>query len=143
MKYTKYLSNMYECPFCKPEREKVLENSTAFLTYSIAPYHQDHLLVVPKRHFEELLEITDQELRDIDSLQKQALDLLSKLGYENISILVRNGKNSGKSIAHIHYNIIPNVLLGVTDHGGKDREVMTNEKISDLHTRLKSVEIEF
>lgn len=143
MKYTDYLSNIQECPFCRPERERILENSTAFLTYSLAPYHQDHLLILPKRHIEELLEITEQELKDIDDLQKRALNILSKLGYENFSVLVRNGENSGRSVAHLHYNIIPNVILGNVSEGRKDWEVMTDEKILDMRMRLKSVGVEF
>lgn len=125
------------------KRGKIIENSTAFLTYSIAPYHEDHLLVVPKRHTEEFLEITDQELKDMNDLQKRALGILSKLGHEGTSILIRNGKNSGKSVAHLHCNIIPDTVLGNIDFGSKEREIMTDEKISDLYARFKSVGIEF
>jgi len=125
------------------DKERILENGTAFLTYASAPYHADHLLVIPKRHFEELSEITDEELKDADNLQKQALQILSKLGHENVSILVRSGKNSGRSIAHLHYNIIPDILLGNVDHGGKDREMMTESEVLDFHARLKSIGLVF
>lgn len=141
MKYSDFLKTMSVCPFCDSARSSgvILENESSFLTYSLAPYHPDHLLVIPKRHMERLLEISDQEMRDIDPLQKQALLILKKFGYENISLLVREGDKSAKSVPHLHYHVIPNIRLGDTDHVGLDRMVMTEEEINALLSKIKNV----
>ena len=84
MKYEDLLKEMHNCPFCDlTKREKILENENAFLTYSLAPYHPDHLLICTKRHLENLLDLTDREVQDIDSLQKKGFKILHNLGYKN------------------------------------------------------------
>lgn len=106
------------------------ENAYAFLTYAIAPYHPHHLLVIPKRHFTAFLDITEDERAAIDALIEGGWRALTRLGYENITVLVREGKDSGKSIAHLHYHIIPNIRIGDVDHLGIDREVLSSEDIA-------------
>ncbi len=139
MKYSDLLKNLKTCPFCPDNRSIFIDRETAFLTYSLAPYHPDHLMVVPKRHIEHLLDVSDSEMRDIDILQKDGLKILQNLGYENISFLVREGDESGKSIKHLHYHIIPDITLGDQDHTGADREVLSDGEVEMLISRLQTV----
>jgi diadenosine tetraphosphate (Ap4A) HIT family hydrolase len=140
MKYTELLATMTACPFCDlHHRQVILENETAFLTFSIAPYHSDHLLVCPKRHVEHFLDLTSAEFNDIGNLQKQGLEILRKLGHDNVTFLVREGNGSGKSINHIHYHLIPEITLGNADHTGAERPVLDEAAIADLVARIKSV----
>lgn len=132
MRYCDYLKTLTGCPFCIKEHRGILEKETAVLTYSLAPYHKHHLLVIPKRHSEDILDITEQERGEIDALQKAGLKLLRKLGYENMSLLVRQGKDSGKSVAHVHYHIIPDIRLGNIDYSGGERQVMSSEEIDQF-----------
>jgi len=130
---------MHNCPFCVVGQRVVLENETAFLTYALAPYHPDHLLVIPKEHIEHVLEISGKVMSDLDSLQRAGLQLLNKLGHENVTLLVREGMGSGKSIPHLHYHLVPDVLLGDTEHNGHDRSVLTDDEIESLVSRLQAV----
>ncbi len=140
MKYIDFLDTVSGCPFCEDgTQEKILENETAYLTYSIAPYHPDHLLIVPRKHVEHLLDLSTNEIKDIEALQKNALEILSKLGYSNISIMVRDGARTGKSVSHLHYHVIPDIVLGDRDHAGKDRQVLDGGQIESLVQKLKSV----
>lgn len=116
-----------------------MENESAYLTYALAPYHQDHLLVVPKRHVEHLLEIAESEMRDIDDLLKKGWEMLTKLGYEDVSYVVREGKGSGRTVNHLHYHIIPEVRIGDIDHDGNGRSILTKEEIDATIARLKAV----
>ncbi len=70
MHYNDFLTTLKTCPFCELSQRILLENNSAYLTYSLAPYHPDHLLVVPKRHVEHILDLTDDEIKDIDALEK-------------------------------------------------------------------------
>ncbi|MFA6463511.1 MAG: HIT domain-containing protein [Candidatus Paceibacterota bacterium] len=128
------------CPFCKPKENDILKsNKSAYLTYALAPYHKDHLLVISKRHITEILDLTDEEVCDIYELNKEALIILKKLGYKDISVLIRDGDNTMKTVDHLHYNIIPNTRLGDIDHVGVGRVILTPEEISETITRIRSV----
>jgi ATP adenylyltransferase len=105
-----------------------VENEHAFLTFAIAPYHVDHLLIFPKRHVEKYIDLTESEMLDMFRLKKQAFILLEKLGYETISFLLREGRGSGKSIPHVHYHAVPKVKLDCVSGGGNMRKVLSPEQ---------------
>ncbi len=138
MKYVDYLSTLTDCPFCRSGQRHIAENATAYLTYSAAPYHPDHLLVVPKRHLEHILDISEAEQRDMDALQKVGLAALRALGYENMCVLIKEGDRREKTIAHSHYHLIPDVVLGDTDHTGIDRQMLSPEQVDALLARIRS-----
>lgn len=140
MKYSDFLISEKErkCPFCNTDaKEKILENKTAYLTFALAPYHPDHLLVVPKRHIEHILDITGEEMAGVDSLQKKGWALLRKLGYGSVSFIVREGDQSGRSVTHTHFHVIPEVRLGDIDHNGAERRILEPAEISQLISRLQ------
>lgn len=141
MKYRDLLKNAKKCPFCSPEKGRVIiQNSKAYLTYAVAPYHNDHLMVIPKRHVEKLLELTTLEIKDLDTMVRKALKILKNLGYKNLSILIRQGEKSGRTVSHIHYNIIPNTIIGNMNpkfkHG--NRKVLTKSQKNILIKRINA-----
>ena len=140
MKYKDFLVDEKEkpCPFCATDvKEKIIENKTAYLTFALAPYHPDHLLVVPKRHVEHILDLTDEELADIDHLEDKGWALLQKLGYKSVSFIVREGDHSGRTVTHTHYHVIPEVRLGDVDHNGDERSILDPSEIPPLVARLR------
>jgi diadenosine tetraphosphate (Ap4A) HIT family hydrolase len=140
MNYHEFLAGLEGCPFCLPMTQKIIaENNTAYLTYSLAPYHHDHLLICPKRHSEHLLDLTEEEIRDIDLLQRQGLIALEALGYDDISILVRQGKKSGKTIYHTHYHLIPATLLHADMVSNKERPILSEEDQDAVVTKIRSL----
>ena len=142
MKYSDFLVTEAKrpCPFCSAKKEEIiLENKTVYLTFALAPYHADHLLVVPKRHIEHILDITKEEMDDIDALEKNGWELLKKLGYKSVSFIVREGVESGRTVTHIHYHVIPEVRLGDVDHNGEVRKILTPEEISAVLARFKKI----
>ncbi len=139
MKYTELMAKERPCPFCNALPENIIaENKHAYLTFALAPYHKDHLLVVPKRHIEHILDISDSEMEDIDHLQNKAWKALQNLGYTSVSYIVREGAASGRSVTHVHYHVIPEVRLGDLDHNGTERKILDQSEISELLTRVKS-----
>ena len=142
MKYSEFLEAGKDkpCPFCAVNpKEVILENKYAYLTFALAPYHKDHLLVVPKRHYEHILDVTDEEMTDIDHLQDKGWQLLKKLGYKSVSFVVREGEESGRTVKHIHYHVIPDVRVGDLDHNGELRKILTSNEISEEVMRVKAV----
>jgi len=144
MLYIDFLKTRTACPFCEPVAGRAFaKNELAFLTYALAPYHQHHLLVVPQRHIESFHDLTPDESAAIDALVRQGVHMLESIGYEDYTVLVRSGMKSGKSVSHLHYHIIPSVVVGDLDHKGDERKVMTDEEIerifSDFGGALKNI----
>lgn len=140
MKYSEFLQNDRPCPFCNPKPEDIiLETEHAYLTYALAPYAPDHLLTVPKRHIEHLLDITHVEADEIDELQNRGWGILQKLGHKSVSYIVREGEGSGRTVTHIHYHVIPDVRLGDVDHNGDARHILDERGIRETLARVRSV----
>lgn len=130
MKYEDFLKNLVGCPFCDSKNRVIMESEKSFMTYSLWPYHEHHLLVIPKRHMESLTEITELEREDIDILQEKALEILKKLGYASITQLVREGNVVNKAVNHVHFHTIPNIRIGDLDHYGQERKILSEEDIN-------------
>ncbi|OGC88837.1 hypothetical protein A2419_03635 [Candidatus Adlerbacteria bacterium RIFOXYC1_FULL_48_26] len=80
----------------------------------------------------------DAEILDAQLLQKLGWHILRELGHGGVSFLLREGKSTGKSVAHMHYNLMPDTHLGDQDaHGKEEREVMNPEEIAATLARLK------
>jgi diadenosine tetraphosphate (Ap4A) HIT family hydrolase len=139
MKYTDFLKERKGCPFCDGKDKKIAENKNAFLTYALAPYHKHHLLVVPKKHTDKILDVSDEEIRDILLMLKTGFEILKKLGYDNVTALVREGNETGKSVPHLHYHIVPNNRIGDLDHEGNERKVLSAEEIEQTLSDIKKV----
>lgn len=133
--------NSDSCPFCKLTANRIFKsNRYAYVTYALAPYHKHHLLVIPKRHVESLLKLTATEEKAIMSLLDYATRLVHANGYEDCSILVRDGNHINRSIRHLHYHIIPDVRIGDLDHRGKKRRIMTPQEIRDVSKDIEKAE---
>ena len=110
--YSQVWTNTGKCVFCDlREKYIIIQNETAVLTVNIFPYINGHMLVIPKRHVEDFLEITPDEWADMQSLAKLAIKLLkkSKLAQKETWVLFRAPKNfgAGKTVPHSHMLILP------------------------------------
>ncbi len=140
MLYHDFLKTSPTCPFCTPRLDALLtENALASLTYSLAPYHQYHLLVVPNRHLENWEELSTEEELAINHLLRKGTQILRTFGYTDYSILVRNGAKSGKSVPHVHYHIVPVDIIGDLDHKDEERKILTEAERSHLAKALRAV----
>lgn len=143
MKYNELLEVDRDCPFCEFGRNKTIKIiRKAKLTYAIAPYCTHHLLVTPERHIESFEELTLEEKIDIDEMLVQGIKFLKAIGHEGYSILLRNGKKTGKTIEHLHYHIIPSIEVGSLDGNHIDRKIMTEEEIDNFLELFNKTELE-
>lgn len=140
MQYKEFLKKEKKCPFCSCEYGQIIkENKKAFLTYALAPYFSHHLLVIPKRHVLRFEELTKIERENIDKLLYISIIDLKSLGYDDYSILLRNGEKTGKTVEHLHYHIIPSIEIGSLKSGHIKRKIMTNKEISKLMKDFKNI----
>ncbi len=104
---------MKECIFCKIVKgnvssEKVYEDDD-FLAFADAnPVGEGHTLVIPKKHFENLLEL-DEKLYSsyLSAIKKTAKILMEKYDAAGFNIALNNGKLAGQIINHVHFHILP------------------------------------
>lgn len=140
MKYLDYLKTLTRCPFCDGTRSRILiENDHAFLTYSLAPYHKYHLLIIPKRHVENIKDLTWDENVCVMALIVNGIKALDKFGHNNCTVLARDGQVLGKSIPHLHYHIIPGGQIEDVSLNLEVRQVLSEDEEESLMKELKEV----
>lgn len=100
-----------KCVFCDLKEKYVIkENNSASLTVNLFPYINGQLLVIPNRHIVDISEVTKKEVEAIHDLCNQGVDLLKEsLGVDDVWIILRNGNVAGKTVKHLHWNIMPYV----------------------------------
>jgi len=104
---------MEECIFCriangKIPAAKIYEDKNIMSFLDIMPANKGHCLVVPKKHYETLLDISDEDLKNLILTAKNVAKALSlSIGNGSYNIIMNNGKEAGQLVAHAHIHIIP------------------------------------
>jgi histidine triad (HIT) family protein len=101
------------CTFCKIVRGEAPasyvygdEEVMAFL--STRPINVGHTLVAPKRHCENIFEISEEEVAHLSKIVKKVAYAVKKaVSAEGIRIVQNNGEAAGQVIFHLHVHIIP------------------------------------
>lgn len=100
-----------KCIFCeiieKKKPAKVyFEDNDIIVFADILPRATIHLLISPKPHFKDLMDITDELL--IKLLQKARDIALELLIEENFRLILNNGASAGQIVEHIHFHFLSN-----------------------------------
>ena len=104
---------MEDCIFCKIVKGeipsfKVYENDQVFAFEDINPISLGHTLIVPKKHAENLWEITPEDLSAIHlASQKIARALRKAIDAAGIACLQLNGREVNQVVMHYHLHLIP------------------------------------
>lgn len=107
------LDSSRQCVFCQIvagtiPAAKVTEDATTFAFMDIDPGADGHLLVVPKRHSADLVEISAEDLTDTTlAAQRIAKAALSELGADGINLLNCCGTEAWQTVFHFHLHVIP------------------------------------
>ena len=102
---------MDDCLFCKIIKgdipsKTVYEDDLVKVFLDINPSTNGDMLVVPKKHFENIYDIDDKLLLHIHKVIKELYDLLKeKLSCEGLTIVQNNGH--GQEIKHYHVHVTP------------------------------------
>ena len=104
---------MDNCIFCQivggdSPSWKVLENDHVYAFLCINPATRYHTLIIPKKHYINIFDIPDAELREVISLTRQVAKLFeAKLGIENCQIIQSSGSVGQQHVFHIHFHLVP------------------------------------
>ncbi|HEX9261418.1 MAG TPA: HIT family protein [Candidatus Bathyarchaeia archaeon] len=120
------------CPFCQIIRgeapyHSVFEDETTIAFLSNRPVNPGHTLVVPKKHHENIHQMSDEEIAHIFNIVRRVAEAISKaLAPEGIRIVQNNGEAAGQVIPHLHVHVIPMDSQMLAAHGDI-REVIALE----------------
>ena len=108
------------CVFCKIiegeiPSNKVYEDEKVLAILDLAQTTMGHTLVMPKTHYQDLDEITSDELKELMAkVQMIAKHLEEKLGFSAYNILINKGEIAGQTMMHLHIHIIPRYTINDT-----------------------------
>lgn len=104
---------MADCIFCQIVKgdipsNRVYEDKEFLAFLDINPVNKGHVLIVPKRHYENSLETPEELLGGIVALAKKiGLALKKAVGAQGVNFGVNNGAAAGQVIFHTHWHVIP------------------------------------
>ena len=104
---------MEDCIFCKIVNKEipaavVYENENVISFLDIMPANKGHCLVVPKKHCETLLDISDEDLDELIKAVKKVSKALSlSIGNGAYNVVMNNGEEAGQLVQHAHIHLIP------------------------------------
>lgn len=103
---------MTNCLFCKIvaqeiPSDKVLENSKFLAFRDIDPKAPVHVLVIPKKHFEDIVELSTNDDDLTSGLMKFATEVagIEKLE-KGFRIVLNTGQEGGQSVQHVHAHVL-------------------------------------
>lgn len=101
------------CIFCKIingeiPSYKIYEDEKTYAFLDIADDAVGHTLVIPKAHYESLLDMSSEYLSAVmDTVQKISKHYVEDCGYSGVNLINCCGKDAEQSVFHFHIHIIP------------------------------------
>jgi histidine triad (HIT) family protein len=127
------------CIFCKiangeiPSRT-LYEDNDFRVIMDLNPATKGHALILPKEHFKNLYEISDETASKVLPLAKKMATLMTeKLGCDGFNLIQNNNEIAGQSVFHFHMHLIPRYTDDNQNLVMKPNEVSAEEldKIKD------------
>jgi histidine triad (HIT) family protein len=101
------------CKFCRIVNKKasaslVYEDDKALAFMDIHPMSEGHTLVIPKRHYETIYNIPDEEIAHLFKVVKRIANAVKKaVNAEGISIFQQNERAARQDVFHMHVHVVP------------------------------------
>jgi diadenosine tetraphosphate (Ap4A) HIT family hydrolase len=119
---------MTDCLFCQIDRDIIAENEQCYAVYDSYPVSAGHLLIITKRHIENIFEVTNYEMaciNDMLHLCKNIIDM--KYSPDGYNVGTNAGKYGGQSIFHLHIHVIPRYRGDVENPRGGVRNILPHK----------------
>lgn len=101
------------CVFCEIIAKRapahiVYEDDATVAFMDIAPIHEGHTLVVPKRHATDVFDIgADDAVAAMRTAVKVARAVKAAFGCDGVNIFQSNGPAAGQTVFHFHMHVLP------------------------------------
>jgi ATP adenylyltransferase len=112
-KYRKKIGKWKICEFCNPKNATSQECKTISgkhwkVWVNLYPYMDGNLMLIPRRHIKDINELNSEEKKKFFCVLEKVKKKLGEIfETKEFNIGLNLGKNSGSSIEHMHWQIIP------------------------------------
>ena len=128
-----------DCIFCKIINGEipsytVYEDDIVKVFLDIEPNTNGHMLIIPKKHFTNIVDIDLDTMNHIVKIQKEMYELVkNKLGVEGATFAQNN--DLGQDVKHYHMHLIPRYK----NDGWKNSYNSNNKNnVEEIYNKLKS-----
>ena len=107
------IKKMSNCVFCKVIQgeipcDKVYEDDEVLAFLDINPINKGHCLVIPKEHYDNLLEMPEELAQQIIRVVKKvAPSVMEATQADGFNLGVNSGSAAGQIVFHAHFHVIP------------------------------------
>lgn len=101
---------MNHCPFCDSSVEEIsfLSSPNFLVINNRAPILPGHSLVIPKQHYNSLLDLPLANTHELMNLSMHAVRLLIKIfNADGFDWTIQDGEAAGQSVMHLHLHLVP------------------------------------
>lgn len=130
------------CIFCKLANGEIptatlYEDDDFRVILDASPAAKGHALIIPKEHYANLYEISDELAAKVLVLAKKMITRLTDLlGCDGYNIVQNNGEAAGQTVFHFHLHMIPRYKDDGVGLGWKMGE-LTEEDKEEILSGLK------
>lgn len=130
------------CIFCKLANGEIptatlYEDEDFRVILDASPASKGHALIIPKEHYANLYELSDELASKVLVLAKKMITKLTDiLGCDGYNIVQNNGEAAGQTVFHFHLHMIPRSKDDGVGLGWKMGE-LTEEDKGELLSKIK------
>jgi Diadenosine tetraphosphate (Ap4A) hydrolase and other HIT family hydrolases len=130
------------CIFCKLANGDIptatlYEDEDFRVILDASPASKGHALIIPKEHYANLYELSDELASKVLVLAKKMITKLTDiLGCDGYNIVQNNGEAAGQTVFHFHLHMIPRSKDDGVGIGWKMGE-LTEEDKGELLSKIK------
>ncbi len=131
-----------ECIFCKIVNreipcEKVYEDDSVVAFLDIFPAAPGHILIIPKSHFDTMINTPDPILSHLIAVAKKAACALMRgLGAQGVNLLQNNGEVAGQIIPHVHFHVVPRFSDDMIGSFKIKQKPYEGDQIKQIHQKI-------
>lgn len=101
----------HSCIFCKIisgdiPAHIIWQNDSIIAINDIAPKADTHILVIPKKHIQDIVCLDNADAELAADLLLATRDIAKKYSLDAFRLVVNNGKQAGQSVFHLHIHIL-------------------------------------
>lgn len=110
---------MSDCVFCKIINKElpttvVYENDDVLAINDTSPQAPVHVVIMPKKHVENIIEFSDEAIELSPSIFKAISEVanIKNVDKSGFRIINNCGKNAGQTVPHVHFHLLAGTDMG-------------------------------
>lgn len=116
-----------DCLLCGKYPSRIFESVYFFAVYDDFPVREGHMLIMPIRHVEHLINLTREEFGDLYVCITEMVKVAEvDFGANGYNIGINNGEAAGQTLSHVHIHLIPRYFNDVPNPRGGIRKFLPN-----------------